>query len=221
MSKDRAGPDSDVPSALRVQYQQIAVRAAAAGRPLHPVPMLEVAAHAKHGSRAIVGPTGGAEVPRVRLSMELLDIAAPDRAWTIAHELSHVLRRQEGARLELTRVPLITAALLGAVAAAAVLAAGYSALLGSGSYIGLLFALAGVGVLGMWLVLVWLIRREETATDATAAAVFGEVLTAAGVERVRRDEGALSRYVPTVLRSHPHPAARRRAGLAARPEAGA
>jgi hypothetical protein len=98
---------------------------------------------------------------------------------------------------------------------AAVLVAGYLVLFGPGRYIGLLLALGVVGATGMRLVLVALIRREETETDAAAARVFGEVLTPAGVERIRRNEGRLSRYVPTVLRSHPHPAARRRAGLAA------
>ena len=76
----------------------------------------------------------------------------------------------------------------------------------------LTLALLGVGAL--WLMLVALIRREETAADVTAAAVFGAVLTIAGVERLRRGEGALVRYMPNVLREHTHPNARRRAGLA-------
>ena len=50
-----------------------------------------------------------------------------------------------------------------------------------------------------------LVRCEEIATDATAAAVFAEVLSAAGVERIRRNEGALSRYLPTGIRSHRTP----------------
>lgn len=66
--------------------------------------------------------------------------------------------------------------------------------------------------------LISLTRREETAAEVTATRVFGEVLTVAGVQRIRRNEGALSRYVPALLRSHPDPAARRRAGLASRPE---
>lgn len=68
------------------------------------------------------------------------------------------------------------------------------------------------------MVLIGLIRQEEIATDTTAAQVFGEVLTVAGVQRIRRNEGALSRYVPTLLRSHRDPAAGRRAGLASRPD---
>lgn len=82
----------------------------------------------------------------------------------------------------------------------------------------LLLTLAALGAFGMWLVLIGLVRREETAIDATAARVFGEVLTVAGVERIRHNKGALSRCVPTLLRSHPDPAARRRAGLAGRPD---
>lgn len=67
--------------------------------------------------------------------------------------------------------------------------------------VGLLLVLAALGALGMWMVLIGLIRREETATDATAARVSGEVLTVAGVERLRRNEGALSRYVPKRCRA--------------------
>ena len=216
-----APPPPDVPDQLRAEFQQIAARAAAAGRPLRPVPTLEVAAHSRHGSRVILGPPGGPDLPRVRLGLDLLDTPPADRAWTIAHELSHVLRRQEGARPGVSAGLLVGAAATGALSIAAVLAAGYSALLGDDRYAGPLFVLAVAGVAGLWLVLNALIRREETETDATAAAVFGEVLTAAGVERVRRNEGALSRYVPTLLRSHPHPAARRRAGLASRRSSGA
>jgi hypothetical protein len=41
------------------------------------------------------------------------------------------------------------------------------------------------------------------------------VLTVAGVERLHRIEGLLTRHLPTFLRSHPHAAARRQAGLTA------
>lgn len=216
MSARRPARGGDVPAELRAEVEQIARRAAAAGRPLEPIPTLEIATHPRHGSRAF-SPRGGVPPPRVCLGLDLLDAAPADRAWTIAHELAHVLRRQEGTRLEFTRRLVTAGALLGALAVAAVLVAGYLVLFSPGRYIGLLLALALgiVGVTGMWLVLVALIRREETETDAAAATVFGEVLTPAGVERIRRNEGRLSRYVPTVLRSHPHPAARRRAGLAA------
>ena len=210
-----------VPAELRAEFEQIAARAAAAGRALDPMPTLEVAARGRHGSSAFVGQAGSTEPPRIHLGLDLLDTAPADRAWSIAHELSHVLRRQEGTRLEYTRGPLAVAALLFAVSVAAVLTAGYALVRGSGPDVGLLLAVAALGALGMWMVLVCLIRREETESDATAAAVFGEVLTAAGVQRVRRNEGRLSRYVPTLLRSHPHPAARRRAGPASRPDAGA
>lgn len=150
--------------------------------------------------------------------MDLLAAAREDRAWTIAHELSHVLRRQEGTRLEFTRGPLALAAVLLAVAVGAVFLAGISLVRSGGADIGLLLGTAAVSAVGMYFVNVTFVWREEIATDATAAAVFGEVLSAAGVARVRRNEGALSRYFPTVIRSHPHPAARRRAGLAHRPQ---
>lgn len=207
-----------MPAELQTQYEQIVQRAAVAGRPLDPVPVLEGADRSSHGSRSFVGPPGSTELPRVRLGLDLLAAAPEDRAWTIAHELSHVLRRQESARLEFTRGPLALAAVLSAVAVGAVLLAGISLVRSGGADIGLLLGTAAVSAVGMYFVNVTLVRREEIATDATAAAVFGEVLSAAGVARVRRNEGALSRYLPTVIRSHPHPAARRRAGLAHRPQ---
>jgi Zn-dependent protease with chaperone function len=213
--RDSAGATSDVPAQLRAEYEQIAARAAAAGRPLRPVPLLELTADARHGSRAILGPPGGADLPRVRLSVNVLTTAPAERAWTIAHELSHVLHRQEGARPGRTTVFLLGAAGIAGGTVAAVLGAVYSVLLGSGVDVGPLLTLALLGVGALWLMLVALIRREETAADVTAAAVFGEVLTIAGVERLRGGEGALARYVPNVLREHTHPNDRRRAGLAA------
>ena len=214
MPRDSAGATSDLPAQLRAEYEQIAARAAAAGRPLRPVPLLELTAAARHGSRAILGPPGGADLPRVRLSVNVLTTAPAERAWTIAHELSHVLHRQEGARPGRTTAFLLGAAGIAGGTVAAVLGAVYSVLLGSGVDVGPLLTLALLGVGALWLMLVALIRREETAADVTAA-VFGEVLTIAGVERLRRGEGALARYVPNVLREHTHPNARRRAGLAA------
>jgi len=212
--RNSAGATSDVPAQLRAEYEQIAARAAAAGRPLRPVPLLELTADARHGSRAILGPPGGADLPRVRLSVNVLTTAPAERAWTIAHELSHVLHRQEGARLGRTTGFLVGAAGIAGGTVAAVLGAVYSVLLGSGVDVGPLLTLALLGVGALWLMLIALIRREETAADVTAAAVFREVLTIAGVERLRRGEGALARYVPSVLREHTHPNARRRAGLA-------
>lgn len=206
-----------IPDQLRVEFERIASRAAAAGRPLDPVPVLEVAARSSHGSRSFVGPSGSTEPARVQLGLDLLETAPADRAWTIAHELSHVLRRQEGTRLEYTHGPLTLAAVLLVVSVSAVLLAVLSLLRGAGGDVGLPFGVAAVSAVGMYFVNVTLERREEIATDATAAEVFAEVLSVAGVERVRRNEGALSRYLPTVIRSHPHPAARRRAGLAHRP----
>ena len=213
MPARRPARGRDVPAELRAEVEQIARHAAAAGRPLDPMPALELATHPRHSSR-VLRPADGSQLPRLRLGLDLLEVDPADRAWAIAHELAHVLRRQEGIWLEFTRRRVTVGALLGALAVAAVLTAGYGLLFGSGRYVALLLNLALVGAAGMWLVFVALIRREEAETDATAAAVFGEVLTPAGVERIHRNEGRLSRYVPTVLRTHPHPAARRRAGLA-------
>ena len=215
MPARRPARGRDVPAELRAEVDQIARRAAAAGRQLDPMPVLELATHPRHGSR-VLRPADGSQLPRLRLGLDLLDVDPADRAWAIAHELAHVLRRQEGIRLEFTGRRVTAGALLGALAVAAVLTAGYDVLFGSGRYVGLLLILGLVGAAGMWLVLVALIRQEETETDATATDVFGEVLTPAGVERIRRNEGLLSGYIPTFLRSHPHAAARRQAGLTAR-----
>ncbi len=209
---DRRTHLSVVPEDLREQYDQIVSRAAAL-RP--PAPELEVAGAERHSSRVVLAATGEPPTPRVRLSADLLGVPPVDRAWSIAHELGHVLRRQEGARPAGAAVFLVIAAVLAFGAVVCVFGAGWAMLHSPGSLAGGLAAAALLQVGGLWLVLLALLRREESATDAVAAVVFGEVLTLAGVERLRRREGALSRYVPTVLRSHPHPSARRCAGLAA------
>lgn len=110
------------------------------------MPALEVAAHSRHGSGAFVGSAGGTERPRVRLGLDLLDTVPADRAWTIAHELSYVLRRQEGTRLKYTRGPLTLAGLLTSGSVAAPLVAAYAAVRGSGPDVGLLLALGAFGM---------------------------------------------------------------------------
>ena len=214
MSAGRPARGGDVPDELRAEVEQIARRAARHGTPLNPMPELEIAQRTRHGSRARLGARD--RPPRLYLDPGLLDLAPADRAWTIAHELAHVLRRQEGTRQELARGLLTTAGLLAVLAVGAVLAAGYLVLSGSARHVDLPFAVGVASVAGMWLLFISLLRREETETDAAAAEVFGEVLTAAGVERLRRIEGLLTRHLPTFLRSHPRAAARRQAGLTAR-----
>ena len=76
-----------------------------------------------------------------------------------------------------------------------------------------LLAIVFAGVIASLLVIATRIRREEAGADALAAAVFQEVLSETGVKRIRRDEGLGWRWCPTVARTHPHPAARRQAGL--------
>lgn len=213
-------PPTPIPDLLRRQFEQIAARAAAHGRALHPMPTLELAARDGQGSRAIPGPARGRQRPRVRLGRDLLDVAPDDRAWTIAHELSHILRAQQSTRPRHLRGPLGLAELLLIVTVAAMLAAGGTLLRGSGPDLGWLLTLATLSAAGGLLAVIALGRREESATDVTAATVFSEVLTPAGVQRLRRAEGALSGYVPNLLRTHPRPAARRRAGLACRPDLG-
>jgi len=85
---------------------------------------------------------------------------------------------------------------------------------GSGAAVDLLLTLSMVGAVVMAAGIATVTRREEVATDATAAAVFGEVLSTAGVRRLRRREGIPARLLPSLLRSHPHPGSRRRAGQA-------
>lgn len=94
-------------------------------------------------------------------------------------------------------------------------AALYAALHGCGAADDLLFAFSMVGAVVMVAAIARVTRREEVATGATVAAVFGEVLSAAGVRRLRRREGVPGALLPTVLRSYPRPGFRRRAGQAA------
>jgi len=203
-----------VPDRLRAEVAEIAARAAAAGRPLDLLPVLEVAACRRQGSAAFIGRPGRREPPRVRLAIKLLSQAPTERAWTIAHELSHVLRAQEGTRVRPSRARLVAGAVLIAAAVLGLATAGYVAVSG-GTDVGVPLTAASGAATGMYLVLLGPDRAEEAGADVTAAKVFGEVLSVAGVERMRRDEGVLVRYAPTVLRTHPHPAARRAAGLAA------
>jgi len=174
--QDRGSPAGEVPAELREQYEQIAARAAAAGRALDPTPVLEIATRARHDSRVFLGTAGAAGPVRVRLSRDL--------------------------------------ALAGTASAAGVFAAGYAALRGSGAAVELLLTLSMVGAVVMAAGIATVTRREEVATDATAAAVFGEVLSTAGVRRLRRREGIPARLLPSLLRSHPRPGSRRRAGRA-------
>jgi Zn-dependent protease with chaperone function len=196
---------------LREEYDLIVARSADLWQP---VPVLEVDGHKGHSSSVVLAATTSTP-PRVRLSADLLSTPPVDRAWSMAHELGHVLRHQNGERPAGAPVFLAGAGVLGAGAVACVFTAGAAVLHSAGFIAGVLAAGALGQVGGLWLVLLVLMRREESATDAVAAAVFGEVLTPAGVERLCRYEGALSRYVPTLLRSHPRPKARRAAGLVA------
>ncbi len=209
MPQDRGSPAGEVPAGLREQYEQIAARAAAADRALDPTPVLEIATCARHDSRVFLGAAGAAGPVRVRLSRDLVTAVPAERAWTIAHELGHALRHQEGARLQMPAGLLAGSALAGTASAAGVFAAGYAALRGSGPTVELLFTLSMVGAVVMAAGFATVTRREEV---ATAAAVFGEVLSTAGVRRLRRREGIPARLLPNVLRSHPHPGSRRRAG---------
>ena len=56
-------------------------------------------------------------------------------------------------------------------------------------------------------------RAEESAADAVAALVFGQVLTPATVARLRREEGSGARVLPAFLSTHPRPHRRRAAVL--------
>jgi len=212
--QDRGSPAGEVPAELREQYEQIAARAVGAGRALEPTPVLEIATRARHDSRVFLGTAGAAGPVRVRLSRELVTAVPAERAWTIAHELGHALRHQEGARLQMPTRLLAGGAVAGAASAAGVFAAVYAAMRGSGAAADLLFTLSRVGVVVMAAGIATVTRREEVATDLTAAAVFGEVLSTAGVRRLRRREGISARLLPSLLRSHPHPGSRRRAGQA-------
>lgn len=80
-----AGDEEELPGELRRQYEQIAARAAALGRPLDPMPALELAGHRRHGSRTVITGTvsssGPARPARVRLALELLDTDPAERPF--------------------------------------------------------------------------------------------------------------------------------------------
>lgn len=104
---------------------------------------------------------------------------------------------------------IVTALWLAGISA--VVGAAYSERLGSETQVlGLWFG--GLIAVGVGLVLLMgSIRREEVRTDATASEVFEVVLTDADADRLRRIEGK-ARFLPTLLRTHPHPHVRRSAG---------
>jgi hypothetical protein len=114
-----------VPDGLRAEVAEIAARAAAAGR---------------------------REPPRVRLAIKLLSQAPTERAWTIAHELSHFLRAQEGNRVRPSRARLVAGAVLIAAAVLGLATAGYVAVSG-GTDVGVPLTAASGAATGMYLVL--------------------------------------------------------------------
>lgn len=193
---------------LLSEVQALVARAARAGRPLRPVPTVEISD--KLSSRAFPSQTP----PRIRLSSRLLQFSPRERAWTIAHELSHVLRHQEGAAWRRAPVwPFLLASVVTfASLTGAVIVASSSLILSS---LLVLLALVGAGALTWWnLTQLAGSRRNEAETDALAAIVFGEVMTQEWVQHALHAEG-LSRYLPLALRSHPRPDSRRRHALLA------
>lgn len=186
---------------LRAQFIALTLRAHSSGRPLDPLPTLQLGPH--NGAWFAVG--GG---PVVQLVTSIADIAEVERAFPMAHELSHVLRIQEHQR------PRWPAAAVVAVPLAVLLAIAAAVLpVATGATWPLALTVPALAVL--WLLRLALQRSEEGATDATAAVVFGEVLTPAGVRRVALEEGRFSRWVPAVIRSHDKPGRRRQRGLQA------
>lgn len=177
--------------------------------PLDPVPVLDIATNPRRSSRVVLGSSTDATV-RVRLSADLVGASPRVRSWSMAHELSHVQRRQQGVR-PVGLAPPLTAAAVSASAGVGGLAGAGWALAAGPPWAGPASCVVAVaGVLGLWLVLLALHRQEEAATDTTACTVFGQVLTEAGVARLAHQEGPLARWVPTLLRSHPRPSRRRR-----------
>ena len=186
---------------LLAQFTQIAHRAFSAGRPLREVPELRL------GSGSTVW-FDGERHATVQLDAAVGEVPSADRAWTMAHELSHVLRIQERRRPPLT--PAVVT--LGVVAVLLTVAAVTVPVVAGVAWPSVL---AVPGLAALWLCRLALQRTEEREVDVTAAAVFGEVLSPEGVARVARQEGWLSALVPGLARSHDKPAKRRSRGLAA------
>lgn len=199
---------------LHAEIAQISSRAAAAGRPLRAVPTIELGEGPRSRVVSVEHPA------RIQLSRELLQIPADERAWTIAHELSHVLRHQERSRAPHSRRLAAAGLLLAGLSAAGVAAVAWWLLADGPSDLRNIGAIVGwLAVVALWLVYLTMQRREEAECDRTAAEVFGEILSPAGVIRLQHTEGRGSALVPTWLRSHAHPRDRRRIGLTVQPRA--
>lgn len=196
-----------VPADVRAQYAELAARAAAKGRPLRPVPALQL--RNSPGSESVAGPANGTVRPRVELSAELAAGEPATREFTIGHELAHLLRRQEGRVATAYVMWMVTA--LWLVGACALAAAAYPERVGSGILVFGLWFGGLTALLGGLVLLMASIRREESRTDATAWEVFGVVVTDPDERRLLRVEGK-ARFLPTFLRTHPHPQARLAAG---------
>ncbi len=187
-----------VPVAVHAEFDELVDRAANVGRVLWDRPLLEAAQRRTQGCKAMPRPEG--EVTRIRLSHEVLALPTAERRWTLAHELAHVLRYQAGEHIGHSRfqaaVLVVLAALWLNCGVLLLLrnAAGQPFLPVSAAALVLMLVVAATGVL----VLTAPIRAEEAATDQLAAAVLGEVLTPAGVERLRRHE-RIGRLVPSVF----------------------
>lgn len=211
-ASDPGGPATPPPAHLVDELAEMVQRCAAAGRPLDPPPLLELATSSRKSTEAIFGGPHGP--PRIRLALDLVDVPPHERSWTLAHELSHLLHRQEARPLARTG-PL--RALVAAVIVVALILVGRGVWLiaaGDDQAAKQPLALAVLAPIVLLLVMIKLMRREEAAADLTAAEVFGEVLTPAGVQRLVQRQG-IERFTPMLLRTHPRAPARRASGLAA------
>jgi hypothetical protein len=201
---------------VQAEYDEIASRAEAAGRPLRPMPKLMIA----DGYTKAAAGLRGRRYATVCLSPNDLDDDPRYRAWGIAHELGHVWiaqRRRGPGSTALRKLPAYALTVLGTTAFVVLSLAAAS--LGRWILLGMAIGTLVTTVTTGQVISCAADRAEETEADEVAAVVFGEVLSPEGVEMVRREEESVQRK-PRIFWTHPLPAKRRRSGLAARRRAG-
>ena len=204
-----------VPADLQQQFEQMLERAANRGAAVHPPPQLRID---PDDPQLAESSFLFRRKPLVELGMATVELPPRERAWTLAHELSHHWRYRHG----LMRGQLLAATLL--LATVPIVLVGLFALQMTEQ--GMLpkpawAALGGVTFLSLPIIALVVIarikRRDEAATDHLAALLFGEVPTEGDVQRLLEQEPAGPRW----LHTHPAPASRRQAALRAAGDAAA
>ena len=194
-----------VPQAVCAEVEHLLARAAAAGRIFAPVPGLVLDAAREPAVHVTHPPRGTPGVSLVHLTPEVLARAPRERAWTLAHELAHVLRHQDGTYARDRRFLDVAWCAAALTCLAGLLTGAYSDLYGEQALVVLSVLVSAASALISVLVSFARVRRDEIATDTLAAVVFGHRPSQQEVVDLRRNEGRFAALVPAFLRTHPRP----------------